>query len=502
MDLKIFNAYSAAKGRTLRGDFTDQLHSRYTVTGLLVVLLLLASKQQYSAISCWLPQQFNGAQTNYIHQFCWINNTYYYPTEKDPDQFPHHTKYIIHYYQFILFILSGQIALFYFPSLLWKSIVSDSGSYINKLLDSVDRSKVFSHECENAEEPELPKFPLDTVNEEPTSDTLNESVISGLSHRSIEKKPLLSNQFADQFKNDFQHLRHSLDRTSSRKDSQKKQLVFDDQPTSVDMSPSQESKMDNFMKEGFFSSKKKQKKFNLKKKLSKVIIKPIRGVKNLALYYFGMKFFNLANVLFQLIFLRFVFGPGFWRYGYDYIKKVMNNEDPLWMSEQFPIVTICDYYVHQNLRRIHWNSSQCLLAINVLIEKFYVFIWLWLYILLILTFVNIISWFIEIYSATRTEFIFKYLRIREKMYENWYEKLTRPSRSFKSSSIKKNELNETMQTPPLSSVTKENVETFHLEYLGYDGLVMMHIVKAVAGDMIFIELLNGLWIEYLRKKAE
>lgn len=319
---------------------------------------------------------------------------------------------------------------------------------------------MFSHECENAEEPELPKFPLDTVNEEPTSDTLNESVISGLSHRSIEKKPLLSNQFADQFKNDFQHLRHSLDRTSSRKDSQKKQLVFDDQPTSVDMSPSQKSKMDNFMKEGFFSSKKKQKKFNLKKKLSKVIIKPIRGVKNLALYYFGMKFFNLANVLFQLICLRFVFGPGFWRYGYDYMKKVfilfylkfknckrllsissskvMNNEDPLWMSEQFPIVTICDYYVHQNLRRIHWNSSQCLLAINVLIEKFYVFIWLWLYILLILTFVNIISWFIEIYSATRTEFIFKYLIIREKMYENWYEKLTRPSRSLKSSSIKKN----------------------------------------------------------------
>lgn len=186
----------------------------------------------------------------------------------------------------------------------------------------------------------------------------------------------------------------------------------------------------------------------------------------------------------------------------------MNNEDPLWMSKQFPIVTICDYYIHQNLRRVHWNSSQCLLAINVLIEKFYVFIWLWLYILLVLTIMNIISWFLEVYSSTRIGFILKYLRIKEKMNDNYYQ-----PRYSKSSSIKKPYTNEyvtdatneaVLNTTQSSSsaVTKENVELFHNEYLGYDGLVMMHIVKAVAGDIIFIELLNGLWIEYLRKKAD
>ena len=107
----------------------------------------------------------------------------------------------------------------------------------------------------------------------------------------------------------------------------------------------------------------------------------------------------------------------------------MNNEDPLWMSKQFPIVTICDYYVHQNLRKVHWNSSQCLLAINILIEKFYVFIWLWLYILLILTVLNIVSWFHEIYSSTSTGFIYKYLRIKEKMHENYENRMNR-SRSL------------------------------------------------------------------------
>lgn len=49
-------------------------------------------------------------------------------------------KYGIHYYQFVLFILSGQIMLFYLPSVLWKIVSSDSGAYINKMLDSVDRS--------------------------------------------------------------------------------------------------------------------------------------------------------------------------------------------------------------------------------------------------------------------------------------------------------------------------------------------------------------------------
>ena len=95
--------------------------------------------------------------------------------------------------------------------------------------------------------------------------------------------------------------------------------------------------------------------------------------------------------------------------------KVINNEDPLIISEQFPIVTICDFYTHQNLRQLHMNSAQCLLPINVLIEKFYVFIWFWLYVLAVVTFLNIISWIYEICSSTSIGFIRKYLRIKEKM---------------------------------------------------------------------------------------
>ena len=68
---KFLTAYSAAKGRVLRGDFTDRLHSNYTVTCLLAILLILVSKQ-YSddGIVCWLPKQFTENQVNKALKTC------------------------------------------------------------------------------------------------------------------------------------------------------------------------------------------------------------------------------------------------------------------------------------------------------------------------------------------------------------------------------------------------------------------------------------------------
>lgn len=64
----LFTAYSTAKGRAMRGDFVDKLHSRVTVTILLVILIVLVTKQYNGeAINCWLPTQFSDEQVN--HKF-------------------------------------------------------------------------------------------------------------------------------------------------------------------------------------------------------------------------------------------------------------------------------------------------------------------------------------------------------------------------------------------------------------------------------------------------
>lgn len=53
---KVFNtAYGAKKpSLSLRGDFSDRLHSRVTVTVFLFVLVLIVTRQyQGDAIACW-----------------------------------------------------------------------------------------------------------------------------------------------------------------------------------------------------------------------------------------------------------------------------------------------------------------------------------------------------------------------------------------------------------------------------------------------------------------
>jgi hypothetical protein len=40
---------------------------------------------------------------------------------------------------------------------------------------------------------------------------------------------------------------------------------------------------------------------------------------------------------------------------------------------------------------------------------------------------------------------------------------------------------------------RDEVKLFHRAYLGKDGLLMMHFIKSVAGDVIFVEILDLFW---------
>jgi hypothetical protein len=222
--------------------------------------------------------------------------------------------------------------------------------------------------------------------------------------------------------------------------------------------------------------------------LIKVLIKPISGAERLSLYYFTFKLLNLFNVLFQLIMLRGIFGHEFYRYGIDFIARFWQTNDAIFISKQFPIMTMCDYYTYQKLGRIHDNATQCLLIINFLIEKFFVVIWFWLIGLLFLTFFNILSWIIEIHTRNnRIGFIYKYLNIKCKMIHN--AGLRRHSQT--------NSVN--FSNKDTVSLRHDDVEEFCEKSLGKDGVVMCHILKACAGDIIFLEILNEFWLDFNRK---
>ena len=533
---KIFTAYDIAKANSIKGDFIDRLHSRYTVVFFFLITIIVVLKQNNGdAIICWFPNQLSGDQVSYARQLCWVNNTYYYPAEKDADLFPENLKYVIKYYQFIIFILFAQALLFYFPTLIWRGVVSDSAGYINKLLDQVEKNKVASvihdelkknkmvrrsprrvrspasqrmpplekqkeaeaegeehekeHEAENGEH----KLLVDTK----IIDETNENQELENEHSSL----YFPADYKDKFKTDFRSLMQ-LERSRSKL----KQTNQPDVHIEDDENVSEQPKFGYESRQASRFSRGISKLSNLSKKKILSFMKPSRGVKHLAKSYLLLKLLNLLNVIVQIFFLRFIFGAQFWLYGIEVVTKLIKNKDPFELSTQFPIITFCDYFVHQNLRQVHFYSVQCLLSINVLIEKFYVLIWFWLAILLVVTLINLLSWTFEIILFGKVSFLKKYIQIKRKMIQA--EESNARIDDLLLKSINTNSMDEEksvkrvrLQTD-VRDLDRDLIIKFYETSLGIDGYVMLHIIKSVAGDIVFMEMLYELWVDFEKEKYQ
>jgi hypothetical protein len=498
---KIISAYDIAKSNTIKGDFIDRLHSKYTVIFLFSTCILVGLRQyDKKAIACWLPNQFSDEQTAYTHQLCWVNNTYYYPSEKDADLFPETLKHVIPYYQFILFLLLAQSVLFYFPTLIWRSTVNDSAGYINKLLDQVEKSKIASVINDASKQNEASKNNdlnqklhskslLKTISEKEEALIINDDSMNSQdsSSQDFKNPSFLSSDYTEKFKHDFKTLLF-VERTNSK--SGKKYSAYEDDQEKASVLKKQESAN---TKKRFHFNRSQFSQMSKKKIIS--FMKPKIGVKNLAKSYLLLKFLNLLNVFLQIVMLHFIFGAEFYKYGLDFLSKLMTQQDPYELSTQFPILTFCDFYVHQNMRQIHWNTVQCILSINILIEKIYVIIWFWLVLLLVVTFFNLFSWIFEIILPGRIEFLFKYINIRIKMLNN--------VNNLNGNSIDLNarKTRQVANDQIISYVTKENLKKFQNKYLSNDGYIMLHIIKSVAGDIVFMELLYEIWMDFVNSNA-
>lgn len=376
--------------------------------------------------------------------------------------------------------------------------MNDSAGYINKLLDQVEKSKIASaindasKHNDTSKHNELrdlnQKIPtrslLKTISEKEEALIINDDSMNSQDSVSqdFKNQSLLSNEYTEKFKNDFKTLLF-VERTNSK--SKKNDAFDDDDQETTRLQKRQDS---SNVKKGFFA-KAQFSQISRKKIIS--FMKPRIGVKNLAKSYLLLKFLNLLNVIFQIIMLHFIFGAEFYKYGLDFLSKLLTQQDPYELSTQFPILTFCDFYVHQNMRQIHWNTVQCILSINILIEKIYVIIWFWLVILLVVTLFNLLSWSFEMILPGRIEFLFKYINIRIKMLNN--------CNNLNGNSIDSNgkKTRQVANDQVISWVTKENLKKFQNKYLSNDGYIMLHIIKSVAGDIVFMELLYEIWMDFV-----
>ena len=408
----IFDNYNKKpKVKIINGDFTDRLHGSITISLLFVILILIIFKQaMFTNIICWfqLPTNYffpvfvNFIRGEYLNQFCWINSTYIVPDEYEYESNEYgledHKKEPKPYYQFIMFIIIGQILMFYIPSLVWQFLASNSKGYMKKLIQ-----------------------------------------ISGVPFQNSDKA-------AEEFLKTFKPLIKAAESSVQIKENNLASKNFE---------------IANLKEDEIQLSQVPLLKEN--KSESKKIATAILPLKNLALKYIILKILNLANVVGQIFLLNEIFGGQFLDFGWRYAKKLIHAKSPLLMSREFPIFTLCDFLIHEPNRKVHHHSSQCILTINVLFEKFYVIIWFWFMILALLTFINLISWVHEIFISSKDQFLSKYLNIKLKMDDEG-----------------ENLINEI------------DVRNFEKDYLGKDGIVMLLIIKNIIGDMAFIKILGML----------
>jgi len=133
--------------------------------------------------------------------------------------------------------------------------------------------------------------------------------------------------------------------------------------------------------------------------------------------YILCEILNMANVLCQIYFMNFFLGGQFFTYGWDVIRiselPMHERVDP--MSKVFPKMTKCTFNKYGPSGTVEITDGLCLLAINIITEKIYVFLWFWFMLLAGFTAVHLILRFVSIASP---QFRFSYLKKRASSSEN------------------------------------------------------------------------------------
>ena len=100
----------------------------------------------------------------------------------------------------------------------------------------------------------------------------------------------------------------------------------------------------------------------------------------------------LANVVAQIFFTNMFLGYEFTRYGAQVSSFLeigdKDRMDP--MSRVFPRVTKCTFHKFGPSGSIQRHDAQCILPINIINEKIYVFLWFWFIFLAVLTAVDLL----------------------------------------------------------------------------------------------------------------
>jgi hypothetical protein len=111
---------------------------------------------------------------------------------------------------------------------------------------------------------------------------------------------------------------------------------------------------------------------------------------SLACFYLLIKFLYIFNLIFQIFFLQYFLSyhdENYLQYGLNVFEKLFSNSFSLPESKLFPRITLCDFQIRELAER-HYYTVECILVINIFIEKMYFLLWIWFGILLVVTLID------------------------------------------------------------------------------------------------------------------
>uniref|UniRef100_A0A3Q0KLG6 Innexin n=2 Tax=Schistosoma mansoni TaxID=6183 RepID=A0A3Q0KLG6_SCHMA len=183
------------------------------------------------------------------------------------------------------------------------------------------------------------------------------------------------------------------------------------------------------------------------------------GTRLFGIYLF-IKCLYLLNAIGQIFMMQSFLGlkSNYTLFGVAISRNILAGLD--WeVTMIFPRVGFCLVPL-KHFGSNNYATAQCVLPVNMLNERIYMFLWFWIVLAATITAISIPTWFTRMsYEKSRTHFIKKYLKLGEKV----------------------------------SRKDKYMVEKFTLLFLRNDGVFLLRMIAINAGELICSEIVCQLW---------
>ncbi|CAG5127622.1 unnamed protein product [Candidula unifasciata] len=195
-----------------------------------------------------------------------------------------------------------------------------------------------------------------------------------------------------------------------------------------------------------------------------------RSGHNLVLIYLFIKFLYLINSISQFFIISRFLKTNYWEFGVNAVRTYAQHGQ--WENEDvFPRVALCDMKVRA-LANVYIYTLQCVLGINLFLEKFFFVIWFCLIVIMILNALSFLKWTVQLlHEEKAVGFLTKYMG----------------------------------QLFPKKSLTPTDKKMFLAmarRYLQKDGVFVIRMIADNSTSLLTVDLIRQIWLRYLHFRSE